>query len=137
MARGVVVGIDQLTRRLKALESMPESRELAHAFRTAAFIAENAVYARTPVGKTGNLRKGLKSDNLPRPEIGAYVGIRAKHAHLLESGTRERIQKTTGRRTGRGPQTKFFSKGVNTGHRRFRPYIVSEIQRIVLAKAKS
>lgn len=136
-SKNVIVGIEQLERRLKALEAIPQGDEIRKIFRTAAFIGENAVWAQVPVGKTGNLRKGVKSGELARPEIGGYVGVRAKHAHLLEAGTRERVQKKTGRRTGKGPATQFFSKSIATARRRFRPYIIDELQNLVVKESQS
>ncbi len=68
----------------------------------------------TPKGKTGNLRKGVKSGKLPikpgdRIPAGAWFGNFAPHGHLAELGTKERFHKT-GKSVGKMPAMRLVEK---------------------------
>ena len=73
-----------------------------------------------PVGKTGKLAKSLRMRASKRRDLYGYpkdaLGVRLtspSRAHLLawiEAGTAERIQRTTGRRTGRMMPTNIMAR---------------------------
>jgi len=78
-----------------------------------------AAKARAPQGPTGNLKKGVKAkylrqiSNYPRSAAAAVDRKIARHAHIIEYGTKPRYQKS-GRYTGIGPAKPFFRPAVDT-----------------------
>lgn len=73
--------------------------------------------AKKHMGPTGNLYKSIgnktgRSKENPRIFVGARMGRSYKgwHAHWIELGTQNRVQKTTGRRTGKVTKDPFFTR---------------------------
>jgi HK97 gp10 family phage protein len=70
----------------------------------------------------------------------ATVGIRttgrnrAPHAHLIEFGTKERVQKTTGRRTGRMPARPYFEPAVEASQENAIQVFLKKVRSYILTK---
>lgn len=73
------------------------------------FLAE--ARANAPVDE-GDLKKSIGAARMRRRTYGAEVaaGASAPHAHLVESGTRERVVKSTGRKVGSTKPTRFLTR---------------------------
>ena len=101
-----LIGDKELLRKLANLEGRLRGDVSRKALNVGATPVLQAMRKTVPVGDTGNLRHSLgKKVKQYRSGVSiAVVGPRipqGAHAHLLESGTKERRHKKTGRRTGR------------------------------------
>lgn len=102
-----VKGLDPLLRQLKQLETRDARKALRKATRKGANVIRKDARARAN-RRTGGYRKSLrvKALKLRDGEVAAYkVGPSkgGKHGVLIEQGTTDRVQKATGRSTGRMP----------------------------------
>lgn len=114
-----IEGADELR---KALETLPielQKKVLRKALRRGARPIRDET-KRTAPKDTGLLRRSFTVRALKTRSSG-LVGVKittagkAPHAHLVELGTQERTQKTTGRRTGRiSPGLHFMAKAAET-----------------------
>ncbi len=97
--------------------------------------------SRAPVGPTGNLKRAVRTRQLrqigryPRTAIAAVDRKKAPHAHLIEYGTKPRVQKTTGRPTGIGPAIPFFRPAVDTNRVRVYEQIKDKLWEMILQAA--
>jgi HK97 gp10 family phage protein len=84
--------------------------------------------------KTGNLKKGVKVEQMKRRgdnPRSVIVRPTAPHTYIIEHGTSDRYQKTTGRYTGYGPARPFFRPAVDENKERIYTEIVSEMKKSV------
>ena len=93
-------GLEELQRDFRSLARKIEPKELKPILRKEAQRFAALLLPRTPLGPTGNLRKGVKAWTPPitarHPDAMARAGVRyriAPHVHLVEYGTKERYNK--------------------------------------------
>lgn len=99
--KGVLEAVEQLSVEVQA-NVQKQVKETANAIRKSA-------RAKVPVD-TGGLKKSIRvkySKDKWSAKVGA-MGKNSAHAHLVEFGTVERTQKTTGRDTGKMPAKPFL-----------------------------
>lgn len=93
-----------------------------------------------PKGKTGNLRKSIRTRDVSR-DIGLRDrlaktvtprGKRGRHFFLNELGTQERIQNSTGRRTGSMPARPFMDRAVQQATPNYVREVEARIKREVI-----
>lgn len=92
-----VKGLEELQQDLKSLAAKMAPKQLQPILAGEARKFAAKLGPRTPVGPTGNLRRGVRSwtprITARRPDAMARAGVRyqiAPHAHIVEYGTRER-----------------------------------------------
>jgi len=95
-----VTGLDELQRDLNKLAGALSPKELQPILKTEADKFASRLLPLTPVGPTGNLRKGVKAwaptISRKHPDAMARAGIKYKiapHVHFIEYGTKERYNK--------------------------------------------
>jgi HK97 gp10 family phage protein len=129
-----VRGLNPLLAALRNLERRDATRALRTGVRKAANHVRKHARAGAPV-LTGNYKKSLrvKSLRLRGGEVAAVkIGPQGKsgaHGHLIELGTGDRIQKTTGRSTGRMPRMRHLQ----IVHQRVEPELDAIFRREVQA----
>lgn len=136
--KGLTITSKQLERKFQLMQRLPKTAGIQAGFNEAAERMRGLVETEAPNGPTGNLKKGivageLKSDNEP----GSYVASRAPHSHLVNFGTAERVQTTTGRRTGVMPANAFFDRGVRAGRLSARRIIYDAVAKEVIGVTRS
>ena len=96
-----VTGLDELQRDLNKLAESVSPKELQPILKTEADGFVPKLLPLTPVGPTGNLRRGVQSwnpkINRRHPDAMARAGVKYKiapHVHFIEYGTKERSTKT-------------------------------------------
>jgi HK97 gp10 family phage protein len=105
-------------------------------------VIADAARAKAPKGPTGNLKRSVKSkflkqiSNYPRSAAAAVDRKIAPHAHLIEYGTKPRIQKTTGRYTGIGPAHPFFRPAVDANRSRIYTQIRDKLLDMIMEAAR-
>jgi HK97 gp10 family phage protein len=139
MTDTTVIGMENFYKQLAALAKtlspevvepmlMDKGQQLGDAVRDAA-----------PQGITGNLKKGVKVKQMDKrgdnPKS-VIVKSSAPHDHLVEFGTSERYQKTTGRRTGVMPRHPFFRPAYDANKARLYKELYNELQKSVLSVTK-
>lgn len=114
MARGFQIQIFGLARISKAIErgNKRKRRKALDRMRDRAQKVKQTMKSKIPIGPSGNLRKSVTSTvGWKGRELGMEVGPssrrRGYHAFLVDQGTKSRVQKSTGRSTGRGPARKY------------------------------
>lgn len=99
-------GDKDLRDRLKQLASKKIKAALVKAEKRGAKILRKRTRDLMPV-KSGRAKKAVKTKTKSKgTRVSAFVRIRgdeAPHGGLIEYGTKDRVQKTTGRRTGKMP----------------------------------
>lgn len=106
-----VKGDAELIAKLKMLRGSKLKSILRKTTRKGARRIWSAVKSAAPVGPTGNYKRGIKMKTkvLKDGNVATWVRGTARHSTLLEKGTKERVQKSTGRATGRGPALKIMA----------------------------
>ncbi len=105
-------------------------------------VIADAARSKAPKGPTGNLKRSIKSKflrqigNYPRSAAAAVDRKIAPHAHLIEYGTKPRVQKTTGRPTGTGPARPFFRPAVDTNIARVYTKIKDSLLDMIMEAAR-
>lgn len=105
-------------------------------------VIADAARSKAPQGATGNLKRSIKAKFLrqigtyPRSAAAAVDRKIAPHAHLIEFGTKPRMQKTTGRYTGIGPARPFFRPAVDTNVARIYTQIKDKLLDMILEAAR-
>jgi len=95
-----------------------------------------AARGKAPRGPSGNLKKGVKAKFLrqissyPRSAAAAVDRKIARHAHIIEYGTKPRYQKS-GRYTGIGPAMPFFRPAVDANKGRIQHDIITKIGNMI------
>lgn len=104
-----IVGGEELAGLLDQLPKAMGKAVLVKSLLKAAVPIKDEIMGTVPVGPTGNLRDSIEISTKLNPSqrkghkrqvAEVFVGSTAPHAHLMEFGTVERTQKSTGRRTG-------------------------------------
>lgn len=100
-----VAGDKALLARLQALRGPKIKAILRKTTRKGARLLWAEAKSRAPVGPTGNYRRQIKMRTkvLKDGNVATMVRATAPHAALVEMGSKERMQKATGRCTGRMP----------------------------------
>lgn len=112
-----IQGDKALQKLLKKLPDKVTRKVTRQAINAAANPVLKAARANAPVDEgvlKTSLAKKVKTYTKSQ-SIVAIIGPRSKeapHAHLVEEGTGERVQKTTGRRTGRVTATHFLQRAL-------------------------
>ena len=125
-----IMGDEEFRQTLLALaKSLPNEKVEPVLLDGAKVIADDAK-RRSPLGKTGKLKKGIKAKYLR--QIGAYPKSAAAVSnspedHLIEYGTAPRRQRTTGRFTGAGPAHPFFRPAVDANKGRIQEEIITKL----------
>ena len=89
-----LTGADVIKTRFKILAGKVDSRQMESRMVAAADVITEKARQKAPLGKTGNLRRGIRSGRFRKKRIGqpaAFSAIDyriAPHAHLVEYGTR-------------------------------------------------
>jgi phage protein, HK97 gp10 family len=99
----------------------------------------NIVRADAPQGKTGNLKKGIKVKQMQkRGDNPKSVIVKSGDpvSHLVEYGTSERYQKTTGRYTGIMSAHPFFRPAVDANEGRLYNELFDELKKSVESVAE-
>ena len=84
-----ISGDQELLKSLAALNKQITGKLMKNAMRAGGRVVVNQVKDTVPVGKTGNLKKSIKTKMVPYPVSGITVlviGAKAPHAHLVEFG---------------------------------------------------
>lgn len=145
----VTISIDQveINKMMKEFRKLPDSIRRTHLLR-----AERS--AATPLrkkiktaigtdhkGPTGNLEKSIgnktgKSKENPQIFVGARIGkgYKGHHAHWIELGTDDRIQKSTGRRVGKIKADPIVKRSYESTHELVAKNLQKEVQ-VQLGKA--
>lgn len=141
-----VVGLRQILKRLESLEPKKQKTAMQRAMLKAARPIVRAAKASAPssgkkrkneAGRKLNLKDNIKARafrKLRKGEISAVKISNAPHAHLLEFGTQERVQESTGRRLGEGPAKPFLGPAVTANEDAFMQAFADELE-IQIAKA--
>lgn len=134
-----VEGMDDLYKKLQELGKSVAPAVVEPMLMKGGKELQSAVRDKAPKGKTGNLRKGIKVKQLDRRgdnPRSVIVKSTAPHDHLIEFGTSERYQKTTGRYTGAGTANPFFRPAVLANRDRIYTEIVDGLRKSVESVAK-
>jgi HK97 gp10 family phage protein len=105
-------------------------------------VIADAARSKAPQGPTGNLKRSIKSKflkqlgNYPRSAAAAVDRKIAPHAHLIEFGTKPRMQKTTGCYTGIGPARPFFRPAVDSNVAKIYTQIKDKLLDTILEAAR-
>lgn len=111
--------VNKLAKKFKSLPERVKRVHLLRAERSAANPLRKQIkeQIKTRHNHTGNLAKSIgnktgKSKENPQIFVGARIGrgYKGHHAHWIEMGTDERIQKSTGRRVGKIKASKIVAK---------------------------
>ncbi len=104
-----------LMKRLRSMTLVEQGNMFAAALRTVASPFVRAVKRQTPVGPTGNLKRSISHDikkyrggQLVYAYIGPSWWNRGRHGHLVEYGTKRRINKR-GQNRGIMPMNPFLT----------------------------
>lgn len=111
-------GIEQMQRLLADLPNAAQQRVMRPSLRAAARVIATGTKAATPIGPTGNLKRGggfIRQSRDPGPLGVAFrIGYKNRlgaHALLVDKGTGPR-QTKAGAFRGRGPARRFFDAAV-------------------------
>jgi HK97 gp10 family phage protein len=118
-----ILGLDELKGNiLKVMDNM-SAKYVEPSILASVKIVGDEMQRRAPVGPTGNLRKATgsrlmkrKGNNIRSGMAGVRRGggYKGYHAWIVEYGTTDRVQKTTGRSTGRMPAHPFLRPAADT-----------------------
>lgn len=114
MAVTITIDKVEMNKMMKQFQKLPDSVRRTHLLRAERSAANplrkkiKTAIGTDHKGPTGNLEKSIgnktgKSKENPQIFVGARIGkgYKGHHAHWIELGTADRIQKSTGRRVGR------------------------------------
>jgi HK97 gp10 family phage protein len=142
MAGIQVLGDRELLRKLNRLGVRGARRASLKSLRKGAAVLRRAAKAEAPVSikeTKGNLRKSVSFRRIRGAggEVAAVtVRARAPHSHLVQLGTRERIQTKTGRRTGRMPGDDFMVRALRKTRGQVVATIGSSMGPLIIKEAK-
>jgi HK97 gp10 family phage protein len=118
-----ILGLEELkTNILKVMDNM-SAKHVEPSVLASVKIVGDEMKRRAPVGPTGNLRKATGAKLMKRRGGTIRSGMagvlrgggkKGYHAWIVEYGTTERTQKTTGRKTGRMPAHPFLRPAADT-----------------------
>lgn len=113
-----LVGFDEFEDFLVQLPKVTAKTVVRNSLKKAAAPILTAAKAAAPAGPSGKLResfiispkkKGRAKFKVRGGGMEIFVGSTAKHAHLVEFGTKERVSKD-GKSSGRMPENRFFTR---------------------------
>lgn len=134
-----VEGMDELYKKLNQIAKSLAPEKIEPILLKGAHELQAAVREKAPQGPTGNLKKGVRVFQLPKRgdnPRSAEVQSSAKHSYMIEHGTSQRYQKTTGRYTGVGPAKPFFRPAIDANKERVYNEIVNDLRQSVESVVK-
>jgi len=137
-----IIGKEEFAETLLELSKALPNDKVEPVMLEGAKVIAAAAKDKAPLGPTGHLKKSVKAkqlkqiSNYPRSAAAAVDRKIAPHAHLIEYGTRPRIQKTTGRPTGIGPAIPFFRPAVDTNVARIYTQIKDKLLDMIMEAAR-
>jgi HK97 gp10 family phage protein len=139
MPETTVIGLDNFYKQLSALAKTLSPEVVEPMLMDKGEKLGDAVRDVAPQGPTGNLKKGVKVKQMDKrgdnPKS-VIVKSTSPHDHLVEYGTSERYQKTTGRYTGVMPRHPFFRPAVDANKSKLYQELFDEFQKSVLSVTK-
>jgi len=131
-----IQGKEAFEKTLLALAKALPNEKVEPVMMEGAKVIAAAARAKAPQGPTGNLKKGVKAKflrqigNYPRSAAAAVDRKIARHAHIIEYGTKPRYQKS-GRYTGIGPAIPFFRPAVDTNKGRIQDEVITKLGNLI------
>jgi HK97 gp10 family phage protein len=127
-------GVGELQAKIKELKGNLGNNKIEESLLDGATEIADEMRRLAPEGPTGKLKRSIISKLLsrigdnPRTALAGVNRKKAPHAHLVEFGTVERVQKTTGRRTGHMPAHPFVRPAADANINRIYKEIVDKLE---------
>ena len=130
----------QVLRNMLTLAARPIARAATTALRAAIVGPDRSVtksLRRTGVRVTARLtRRQQRYRRVGRDDVAVFIGPTAPNAHLIEFGTKPRIQRKTGRYTGRVQARPFLQPAWEAGKAQFLASLGTSLARALERKAR-